>query len=372
MKPKRILHILGGLNQGGIESFVMNVYRSIDRTKYQFDFFVVNDGFYGDEIRSMGGRVFVHEKRSMRHMSRYYRSMRSFFEEHKGEYCAVHMHAATLSAIQTLKYAKDAGIPVRIIHAHSSTVKTSKIHYIFHYFNKMRLGSLATHYFACSEAALHWFYDYSLVKKQARIINNGIDSSRFLYDESLGRSVREELDIPDNSLVIGHVGSFIKVKNHVYLLNVFAELKKIHPDSFLFLVGDGELRAQIENKIKSLNIANSIRLLGLRNDVNRILQAVDVVVMPSLYEGMPVSLVEAQAADCAVVCSDTISSDTKIINSFVQLPLDSSSEYWAKNILNIIQGRKRKNTQREIIAHGFDVENTASELMDVYLSGSSL
>ncbi len=368
MGPKRILHILGGLNQGGIESFVMNVYRSIDRTRYQFDFLVTRDGFYGDEIRTLGGRIFVHEKRSLRHLFRYYRSLRTFFEEHKGEFCAVHMHAATLSAVQALKYAKDAGIPVRIIHAHSSTVKTSKIHYLFHYFNKKRLGSLATHYFACSKAALHWFYDYSLVKKQARIINNGIDSSRFLYDENLGQSVREELDIPDDYLVIGHVGSFIKVKNHIFLLNVFAELKKIQPDSFLVLVGDGVLRPDIEKKIKDLNLANSVRLLGLRSDVNRILKAVDVVVMPSLYEGMPVSLIEAQAADCAVVCSDTISSDTKITDSFVQIPLDSSSEYWARIIKSVFQGYKRKNTQREIIAHGFDVNSTASILIKEYVS----
>ena len=366
---KRVLHVLGGLNRGGIESFIMNLYRTIDRDSIQFDFLVFKEGGdYYNEIISLGGTIFTLPPRNAG-IVQYYKGIKAFFRQHSGDYVAVHLHAATLSSVFVLTESKRNGIPIRIIHSHSSTVKTSRLHYISHYFNKRRLHKYATHYFACSEKAAIWFYSNTKVWDDVKYIKNGIISKLFEYNPTTRAEVRNTLCIDKNDIVLCHVGSFTKVKNHVFLLKVFCDFHKKNPQSKLMLIGEGPLKQDIESIADIYSVRDHVLFMGNRADVYKLLQAADVFVMPSLFEGLPVSLVEAQAAGLPVVCSDTISSDTKLIDSFTQLSLELPISEWSSVIL-YSASQKRENRRDTIIENGYDIQTTASFLVNIY-SGHS-
>ena len=366
----RVLHSLGGLDRGGIETFIMNVYRTINRDEIQFDFLVSNGGDYESEIIELGGRIYKIPPRNKGFFS-YSKNLESFFREHKGEFAALHVHSASLSSVAPLVYAKKYGIKIRIIHSHSSTIKTSKLHYLLHYANKLRIGKLATHFFACSDKASKWFYSYTSVSKKCLIIRNGVNTDDFTFSPELRTQIRQRLGINENDFVAGHVGSMIKVKNHVFLIQVFKAIHDLRPSSKLLLIGTGPLKEDIQRQISDLELSNNVVLLGNRADVNELLQAIDVIVMPSLFEGMPVSLVEAQAAGCFVVCSDTISKDTKIINSFYQLPLSENPKQWAEKIIALDRSFKRKDTGIDIQKNGFDIKAITDNLSSIYIDNSN-
>lgn len=363
----KVLHCLGSLNRGGIETFIMNVYRAINRTEFQFDFLVSNGGDYEEEIKSLGGHVYKIPSRNTGFFQ-YSRNVDLFFYNHKDEYAAIHVHAATLSSLEVLVSAKKYDIAIRIIHSHSSTVKTSKLHYLFHYWNKMRIAKLATHYLACSTKAATWFFSGTSVSKKIAIIRNGVNPVDFSFSPKLRDRILQDFDIDDHTFVVGHVGSMIKVKNHSYLLNIYNEIYKLIPDSKLLLVGDGPLRSLIEQQILKLGLKDNVLLLGSIDNVNELLQAIDVIVMPSIFEGMPVSLIEAQASGCLVVCSDTISSDTKILSSFTQISLKDTPKHWAEVIISKATSNKRNDTRIEIQKSGFSIYSVIELLMKIYNS----
>lgn len=365
----RVLQHFGSLNRGGLETFVMNVYRTIDRTKVQFDFLVNSKGDYAKEIESLGGRIYLTPARNSG-IRQYKKGLRKFFYTHRGEYAAIHFHASSLTSLTPLKYAKESGIPVRIIHSHSSSVShslsTYYYHLLMHYKNKSRVRFLATHFFGCSKKSLDWMYKGTGCRNKAVMINNAIDTNVFKYDENKRKVARQSLSIDSNTILIGHVGRFIALKNHSYLIDIFNEFHKVTPNSKLLLVGDGELLTEIREKSNELGLEEDVIYAGIREDIPFLLQAMDIFVMPSLFEGLPVTLVEAQACGLPILASDTISKDTNLTPLYHTFSLDNKAKEWALEISNILSTPNRKDTSKLIKEAGFNIETTTNYLLNIY------
>lgn len=366
----RVLQVFARLTRGGLETFVMNVYRSIDREKIQFDFLLCGDGDdYEEEAEAMGARLYKLPPRNegIRH---YWQSLDKFFREHANEYAAIHMHVSSLSSIEPLEYAKKYGIKTRLIHSHSSAikqnVKANKIHYLMHLWNKHRISRLATDWLGCSDKALDWLYGNTSVRKRAVMVNNGIDTSKYVFTPEIRKSIRKEFDLSDHTIVIGHVGSFIPVKNHKFILDVFNAFIHRFPNSKLLLVGDGELRTVIENEVNK-SLKNKVIFTGLRSDVHELLQGMDILLMPSLFEGLPVSLVEAQATGLPLVLSDTISRDVKLTANVKFLSLSSPIENWVDAISQYIDYSMNRETSKIIEEKGFGIRGISARLTELYL-----
>jgi len=370
MMEKRVLQIFGKLGRGGLESFVMNLYRVTDKTQIQFDFLLTSPGGeYEVEAKALGARIFYSKSRALG-LRQYKKDLDFFFAKHIGEFQAVHLHASSLSSIEPLVYAKKYNVPIRIIHSHSSSVKRNLkfrlFHQVSHLINKTRIKSLATHYFGCSDKALDWMYAYTGIRSKAIMINNGIETSKFAFNIHTRNEVRNEFGLT-NQFVVGHIGSFIHVKNHSFLIKLFRELLKDIPDAKLILIGDGELRDAIIRQIHSYGIENKVILTGSRGDINRLLQAMDLLIMPSFFEGLPVSLVEAQCAGLPIFASDTISKDVAITPNITFLSLKEDLSVWIESIKKIHKEIVRQDSTEYIVNAGFDINQTVSFVCDIYL-----
>ena len=285
-EPIRIAQIMGKWLGGGVESVVMNYYRHMDRTKIQFDFICDEDStnIPYEEIEKMGGKVILippYQK-----VIKYHKELKKILKN--GNYKIVHSHINTLSVF-SLFAAKCAGVPVRIAHSHSTTnkkeFKKNIMKQILRPFSKL----FATDYMCCSELAGRWLFgNKEYDKGKVYLLNNAIDVDKFKFDENIRNAKRQELNIDDNTLVIGHVGRFVEQKNHRFLIDVFNEVHKQKSNSVLLLVGQGPLMHEIKEKVKKLGLENYVLFLGQRNDTNELYQAMDLFVLPSLYEGLPV------------------------------------------------------------------------------------
>lgn len=360
MFPIRVLHIVTYMGRGGLETMLMNYYRHIDRSKIQFDFLVHRDfkADYDDEVLSLGGQIF-HIQPLNPFLLSYYKALEHFFSEHS--YQIVHSHLDCMSAYP-LSVAKKCGVPIRIAHAHSAS-QDKNIKYPLKLFSKKIIPCFATNLFACGKAAGEWMFPH----KHFSIIHNAINTNDYLYDHDIRTASRRELKISDEQLLIGHVGRFAPPKNHTFLLDIFYEVKKRRPDAILVLVGTGDLQESIKNKAKQLGLIDDILFLNNRTDVNRILQAFDVFVMPSLYEGVSVATIEAQAASLPCVFSDTVSDECKITDNVEFISLSKSPEIWAQHILNYTNAT-RSNQFDAVKNSGYDITENARWLENFYLN----
>ena len=360
----RVLHILGGMNVGGVETFLMNLYRVIDHERVQFDFLVnTKENAYQDEILSAGGRIFFLPPRN-RGIWQYRLNLKYFFEKHREEFQVVQQHFSSLSSLEPLIMARRTGYPIRIAHCHSTAECGSRLHNILHQINKRRVGGIATDYLACSDLALNWAFGGTCVEGKAKVINNGIDIDRFRYNEARRREARRKLGIEDK-LVIGHVGRFSAVKNHNFLLRIFRELQFSHPETRLLLVGTGELEPSIRKLTMQLDLGEKVIFTGVRSDTPDLLNAMDFFVFPSLYEGLPVALVEAQAAGLRIFCSDRVTLSANLTGNIEYLPLEESPALWAEKIRKSI-GYSRQDTSELLIRAGYSIAHTADFLMKHY------
>ncbi len=357
--PLRVLHVVTYMGRGGLETMIMNHYRNIDRKKVQFDFLVHRDfeADYDKEIYELGGRIFRLPK-LVPWSPKYHNALNDFFKNHP-EYDIVHVHQDCLSSI-ILKAAKKSGITSRIAHSHNSS-QTKDLKYPIKLFYRPKISKFATHLFACGKAAGDWMF----CGKPYDIIHNAIDAQKYIYSQDTRFKMRKELGIADNELVIGHVGRFLSVKNHTFLLDVFKNISEKHP-SKLLLIGDGALRKEIESKAKSLNISKNVIFTGIRKDIAELLQAIDCFVFPSLYEGVPVSVIEAQAAGLPCYISDRISDECMITPFIKVISLNSSAEEWANIILSSYT-EKRENALSYIVKAGYDITSNAKWLQNFYL-----
>lgn len=356
--PIRILQIVNYMDRGGLETMLMNCYRHIDRNAVQFDFMVHRDfrAAYDDEIESLGGRIF-RMPRLNPFSPAYKKAVKEFFLQHP-EYKIVHCHQDCLSAIP-LKIAKQCGVPVRIAHSHNSNQDRNwKFVIKSHYMKKT--PAVATHFFACSEDAGKFMFPGQAVT----VIKNGIETEKFSFDPAIRRDVREELGLKEE-LVLGHVGRFMPQKNHAFLIDVFAKVHERNADAKLLLVGEGPCESEIREKVCRAGLSEQVLFLGLRADVDRLLQAVDVCVMPSLYEGLSLSTVEAQTSGAYCVFSDTVSAECKMTDNVEFLSLDENLSAWAEHIISGAPA-ERTDKSAQIAANGYDIRTTARYLHDFY------
>ena len=369
--PVRVLNVLGTTNLGGAESRVMELYRALDRDKVQFDFLVHTDkeGQYSEEIRRLGGNVYSVPRFKVLNILSYKRALRNFFQEHK-EYAAVQGHMTSTAAIY-LPIAKKAGVPVTIAHARSAGVDRGikgVVTRIIRYPLKYR----ADYCFTCSSEAGEAVYGRRWVKKgKVWTIPNAIDTRRFAFDPAVRGQVREELGIA-GKFVIGHVGRFSFMKNHSYLVDIFAELCKMRDDAVLVLIGKGELEDEIKEKVNASGLADRVLFLGNRFDVERYYQAFDYFVFPSVFEGLPGSVAEAQAAGLCCLVSDQVTKEVALTKLVTYKSIEESAANWASEIMrNAKAALDRKDMQAAIARKNFDVHEQAAAMEAFYISGKN-
>lgn len=356
----RVLQIVTYMGRGGLETMLMNYYRHMDRSKIQFDFLVHRDfeADYDPEIQALGGHIY-HVSRLVPWSRSYRKELKQFFREHP-EYKIVHVHQDCLSAV-ALQCAEECGVPVRIAHSHSSSaVKNLKYPVKLYYMRQ--ISRYATDLLACGQQAGDWMF----CGKEYKIIRNAIDVADYQYSAAVSKQVRAELGLNDH-FVVGHVGNFTPAKNHSFLLEVFREILKLKPTAQLLLVGGGDGLTSMQNQAKSIGIQNQVIFTGVRTDVNRLMQAMDVFVFPSFYEGLPVTLVEAQASGLPCIISDRISEECIVTNGLVtSKQLDESPAEWAKCILQQVR-KPRESHIEDIKAAGYDICFAVRWLEEFYL-----
>lgn len=365
-EPIRIAQIIGKWLGGGVEAVVMNYYRHIDHSKVQFDFICDDDStnIPYDEIEKLGGKVILippYQK-----VFKYQKELRRVLRD--GKYKIVHSHINTLSVFP-LYAAKKVGVPVRIAHSHSTTNKKewkkNLLKQVLRPFSK----KYATNYMCCSELAGRWLFgDKAYDEGKVYLLNNAIDLDKFKYDKKIRDKKRKELGIKEDTIVIGHIGRFVAQKNHTFLIDIFNQFHKKEKNSILLLAGQGPLQEEIKNKVRELGLDDSVGFLGQRNDANELYQAFDVFLLPSLYEGLPVVGVEAQASGLLCFFSDDMTKETKALDSTVFMSLSNTSEEWTGEILTNLKDYKRINTKNEVSDNGFDIEIEARKLEKYYIN----
>lgn len=361
----RVLHILGGLGRGGAESMVMNLYRNIDREKIQFDFIIHNEKAkdYYDEIISLGGKVFVFPQFNGKNASMMKKIWNCFFSEHT-EYKILHSHMRSYASLY-IPIAKKFGLKT-IIHSHS-TSNGKGLSALAKAILQLPLRHQADFLFTCSDKAGEWLFGRSVTKKQNyRKIPNAIDVKRFAYSEEIRARTRKEFGADDRCLVIGTVGRMTTQKNHLFLLDVFGEILSRRDNAILVIVGEGSLRGEIEKKADKLGIRSSVILTGARDDVSDVMQAFDCFVFPSKWEGLPVTLIEAQASGLPCFISDRITREVSLSSLVTSLSIDKGVKIWADAILS--KELTRTDVSDKIRKAGFDIFDSAASLSRFYLS----
>lgn len=362
-EPIRILHVVGSMGTGGMETLIMNFYRNIDREKVQFDFLVHKNkkGFYDQEIEEMGGRIFRLSVLSDKNLFKYLKDLTGFFQTHP-EYKVVHCHHNSLGVF-VLHAAKKAKVPCRISHSHTAGFMKS-VRGIFNYCFSRFFKVYATDRFACGKEAGKYMYG----KRNFKIISNGINIEKFRFKEDIRNLRRKELGYSDCFVII-HVGRFFSVKNHEFLVQVFHDIHQKNASARLILVGVGPLKEKIVNMVKSLGLEKCVWFAGQRSDVNELLCAADVFLFPSLYEGLPVTLVEAQCSGIPIVCSDRVTKEIRIENQYCTLSLNAGYDIWSKAVLQFNSSdctADRESAYQLVQAAGYDSKQIANELVEFY------
>jgi len=371
--PMRVLVLDTVMDRGGAETMMMNYLRHFDRSKVVYDFLVNRDyhAAYEDEIEVLGGRIYRMCPMYPQFFGRYKWEFREFLDHHP-EYQIIHSNLEERSYFP-LRIAAEKGIPVRIAHAHNRPVGFD-LKSIFREYFRMRLPKYVTHMFACGTEAGDWLFGE---KNRDKVIQqrNAIDTADYRYDSSIATETREQFGVVDpNTFVLGHVGRFFPQKNHAFLIGVFAEVHRQCPNSVLWLVGGGELddelKNQIRSKVKELDLTDAVKFLGVRSDVNRIMQGMDSFILPSLYEGLPVTMIEAQASGLPCTISDRVPRQCDVTGNVQVVSLDETPAEWANRIL--VQHARHADSDRvsgaeTVISAGFDIKANAEWLQKFYV-----
>jgi glycosyltransferase involved in cell wall biosynthesis len=356
---KRILYYGMSGNMGGIESFVINMYRHIDHTRFQIDFLAFTDDIcFQDEFIKNGSKIYQMPSRS-KHFFSYCNFLYRFFLSHP-EYQIIHMQLNNCSCIEPAVFAHFGGRKV-IVHSHNDWKGIRKISVALNSVNKKIIPKVSDEFLACSEAAGKCMFPYHTFT----VVHNAIELEKYRFREDTRRVYRERLKIGDR-FVVGHIGRFHEQKNPFFLLDVFYEMHLRDQNSVLLMVGDGELRTRIELKIRELRLEDCVILTGVRNDVAELMQAMDVFVFPSLYEGLPVTLVEAQAAGLPCIVSEAVPKEACLTQLVRRIPLPAGPEVWAKDILEYRKSPVRMDTTEQIEAAGYGVKTAAKQLKLIY------
>ncbi len=363
MEPIRILQVFTILNRGGAEANVMNYYRNINRDKIQFDFLVHRQekGAFEEEIRMLGGRVFRLPPINPFTLKSYKKQVKMFFDENPG-YQIIHGQLSELGVF-IYEEAKRRNIPVIIAHAHNSRMSLDA-KALFRQWWKIRMRKSVNTFFTCGQDSAKWLFGEKNAK-EAYTMNNAVDAVKFKFNPQIREKIRKQLMSFDKINIV-NVARFDKQKNHIFLLEVFAEIISLNSNYHLYLIGNGDLKEQITKKIEELKITNYVTLLGERSDINDVLQAMDIFLFPSLFEGLPVSFIEAQASGIRSVVSTGIPNEAIIIQENVKvLSFDDSKLEWAKQIIGF-SNYLRVDVSDSIIINNYDIRNNAAKLEKKY------
>lgn len=364
-RPIRILQITGGMNMGGIENFIMNIYRNIDRNKIQFDFLIHQEEkqIFEDEINFLGGKVFRIPSLAKVGHFKYLKGLRDFFLSHQ-EYQIIHSHYNTISGI-ILKEARKCSIKNRISHSHTAYPKYKLLESIYKNYSKYLLRKNATEYLACSKEAGEWLYGKN---KKFKIIKNGIDINKFLFDEKIRKSEREKLGMKEFSILC--LGRLSKEKNHMFLLEVMEEINKKEKDITLYIVGMGILENQLKQEVKNRKLEN-VKFLGVQKEVYKLLNAMDLMVFPSIYEGLGIVAIESQSNGLTVLASENIPDEADMkAGLFYKFNLSSGAEKWARKILELkstIVRKKIKEQEVILLKSEYNIKKIVQEIENLYL-----
>lgn len=364
----RVLHILNSLNAGGMETMIMNYYRAIDKNEIQFDFLVFSEkSFYDDEVEALGGKIYRIIPRRKNFIMNY-KQLDDFFKIHV-EYKIVQIHQG-INYFAPLIKASKYGVPIRISHSHGMDPKKIKRQgIIFNLYTVPKIKKLATHFVACSDDSAKQIFTKNIYEKNEYLmIRNAIDTERFSSNAEIRNEYRRMLNLCDQ-FVIGHIGNFTKVKNHLFLINVFSYVVKQKPKSKLILIGEGKLMESIKEKVKELGLENNVLFLGLRKDVDKLIQAFDCFILPSIYEGLPVVAIEAQTAGKNCFLSDSITKDVKITDLITFLSIRNTPQYWAEKIVDSYNNGNKKitNYKGQVIECGYDISVESKKLQEYYI-----
>lgn len=366
-KPLRILHVVINMNRGGAETLIMNLYRNIDTQTIQFDFLTCKPGFFDDEISKLGGTVHrIPYVTDVGHKG-FRIELETFFKIHPS-YSIVHSHLDKMSGV-VMRAAKRSGVPIRIAHSHNTKSEGKLLQKIYKSYAARNLTDCVTHRFACSTDSAKWLFNRQA--KTAQIVKNGIELNTFTYHPKRQKEIRCMLGIPDSTVVFGHVGRFNKQKNHFHLIDIFVEIHEKVRDAMLILIGDGILKTSVEKKVYELGLDNKILFLGVRSDISDLLQGFDIFLMPSLHEGLPVTLIEAQCVDLPCMIANTITEDADLgIGLIHYLPLNDFDK-WRRTSMELIHSnRKRESKSFALKQAGYDITETAKTLQTTYLAYS--
>ena len=356
---KRILCIVGSMNAGGAETFLMKLYRNIDRTKYQMDFCVAikEPGIYDNEIKSLGGKILYTTPKS-KGAVKSFMSIRKIVSENKYEY-VMRVSQHSLSGIELIA-AKLGGAKTTIFRSSNTQTGGGFINRFLHKICLPITKFVPDIKIAPStEAADFMFGKNSVKKRNVLIIPNALNIDSYIYDNKNRFKCREELNLHDK-VVIGHIGRLTHQKNHNYLIDIFAEIKSEINNAVLLIIGKGELKSEIEEKVEKLSLADSVMFLGVREDIPKLLSAMDIFVFPSFFEGMPNTVIEAQTSGLPCVIADTITREVAVTKYVKFLSLNDSAEIWASKILEFLNTSddQRKLAAEEMRSNGYNIEDT--------------
>lgn len=355
----RVLHVITGMGSGGAEMFLMNMYRNMDHDKIVFDFLLQSDeNLYKEELESYGSRIWQIPP-YYRHPLQNHAALKQILRQ---GYPIVHVHANALLYITPILYAEKAGIPCRIMHSHSTSM-FYKWALPYHKLNKRRIAKHATHRFACSDEAGAWMFD-----SDYQVIRNAVDLDRFAYQPELREQFRQELQVPEGCLAIAQIGRLSSTKNQSFSLEVMQKLLQREKIALLCLVGEGGEEETLRNTARDLGISDRVRFLGVRTDVHRLINAFDILLFPSLYEGLPIVAIETQANGLSILCSTAVPEECVLSPNVTRLPLDLGPEKWAEALLSMDKHRTYNRTA--LTDAGFDIKTEAARLQEFYLKAA--
>lgn len=367
METIRILYVNGGpMNRGGIESYMMNYYRNFNRSKIQIDFVAIGleRAAYDDEIESLGGRMYYIPKKSKDYLG-YKKGLREIFRT--GKYKIVHTHMDAMG-MTVLKEAKKCNIPIRIAHSHNTQHLTNNpIKLKINEYARNNINKYATHMFACSELAGRWLFgDEAFESRKVEIVKNAIDIEKFIFNEEKRNSIRKELAILNDEIVIGHVGRFDYQKNHMFILKFFSKLLKDNKKLKLILIGNGHLKEEVIKQINTLKIEKYVKIIDACDNVNEMYNAFDIFVLPSHFEGLGIVAIEAQVNGLQCVLSDRVPNEAKVSNNVEFISIEKE-DLWSNSIGKLIEnGLDRNMDKQDIVDFGYDIKSEAKKIQDKY------
>lgn len=374
-KFRNIINVLevniNDIGKGGAWSFIKNAMQSKSDVDVVFNFFTLEPFEENENVKFVedrGGKVYVRYT-----TNRYIRQIKTFFDlknvlkDEKFDIVHIHSDVAFKIFIEALA-CRTAGQKIIVLHSHCTGVDGDHrvIKSLAHHICKPFLGLLGTDFFACSRKAGDWMYSKKINRKKLRVINNAIDCKAFAYNETIRNQYRQLLGIDEDEILIGHVGRFMFQKNHEFLIDIFEKLHQMNEKTKLILIGEGDTEQKIREKVSMLDLSDSVIFAGVRNDVNCCMQAMDLFLLPSLFEGLPVVGIEAQAAGLPCLMADTITKETDLFGLVEFVSLKSSPKMWADKIINMLIDFSRKDTTEEMTINGYNVKEQEGSLVKIY------